>query len=50
MNDYDFRHNTHHYLQFFTAIRDSIKNGTLNQLQMKIRLKYATTNIESTTV
>lgn len=33
-------HNIHHYLQFFTVIRDSIKNGTFNELQKKIRLKY----------
>ncbi|KAG5324998.1 QTRT2 ribosyltransferase, partial [Pseudoatta argentina] len=38
IND-DFRHNTHYYLQFFNLIRDSIKNGTFNQLQTKIRLK-----------
>ncbi|XP_024881284.1 queuine tRNA-ribosyltransferase accessory subunit 2 [Temnothorax curvispinosus] len=43
-------HNIHHYLQFFSVIRDSIKNGTFNQFQAKIRLKYATTNSESTTV
>lgn len=41
-----FRHNTHHYLQFFIAIRDSIKNGTFNQLQKKIRLKYISLNSE----
>ncbi|KAH0946504.1 hypothetical protein HN011_003238 [Eciton burchellii] len=35
-------HNIHHYLQFFAAIRDSIKNGTFDQLQTRIRLKYAT--------
>ncbi|XP_011265335.3 queuine tRNA-ribosyltransferase accessory subunit 2 isoform X1 [Camponotus floridanus] len=39
-------HNTHHYLQFFIAIRDSIKNGTFNQLQKKIRLKYISVNSE----
>ncbi|KAL6442808.1 hypothetical protein ACFW04_002699 [Cataglyphis niger] len=37
-------HNTHHYLQFFIAIRDSIKNGTFNHLQTKIRLKYTSPN------
>ncbi|KYQ59239.1 Queuine tRNA-ribosyltransferase subunit QTRTD1 like protein [Trachymyrmex zeteki] len=40
-------HNTHHYLQFFNLIRDSIKNGTFNQLQTKIRLKYEAVNSES---
>lgn len=45
-----FRHNTHHYLQFFSIIRDSIKNGTFDQFQKKIRLKFAATNSESTTV
>lgn len=43
-------HNIHHYLQFFRVIRDSIKKGTFNQLQTKIRLKYTTTNPESTAV
>ncbi|KAL6261637.1 hypothetical protein P5V15_006725 [Pogonomyrmex californicus] len=40
-------HNTHHYLQFFSIIRNNIKNGTFNQLQTKIRLKYATVNSET---
>ncbi|XP_011873199.1 PREDICTED: queuine tRNA-ribosyltransferase subunit QTRTD1 homolog isoform X2 [Vollenhovia emeryi] len=43
-------HNTHCYLQFFSVIRDSIKNGTFEQLQTKIRLKYATANSEAPTV
>lgn len=43
-------HNIHHYLQFFSVIRTNIKNGTFNQFQTKIRLKYASTNCESTTV
>ncbi|XP_032669670.1 queuine tRNA-ribosyltransferase accessory subunit 2 [Odontomachus brunneus] len=39
-------HNTHYYLAFFTAIRDSLKNGTFGQLKTKIHLKYTTTNFK----
>ncbi|EFN82349.1 queuine tRNA-ribosyltransferase accessory subunit 2 [Harpegnathos saltator] len=38
-------HNTHQYLIFFTVIRDSLKNGTFDQLQTKIRSKYETNSI-----
>ncbi|XP_014471792.1 PREDICTED: queuine tRNA-ribosyltransferase subunit QTRTD1 homolog isoform X2 [Dinoponera quadriceps] len=39
-------HNIHYYLTFFAAIRDGLKNGTFDQFQTKIRLKYATTNFK----
>lgn len=37
---YDFRHNVHHYIEFFTAIRNSLKTGTLDQLRKKISVQY----------
>ncbi|EZA51490.1 hypothetical protein DMN91_000560 [Ooceraea biroi] len=43
-------HNVHQYLQFFAAIRDSIKSGTFDQLQTRIRLKYAAVDSESAVV
>ncbi|XP_020284220.1 queuine tRNA-ribosyltransferase accessory subunit 2 isoform X2 [Pseudomyrmex gracilis] len=40
-------HNTHQYLDFFTAIRDSIRNGTFNQLRTKFVQKTLLSNCKS---
>lgn len=35
-----FRHNTHHYLEFFNAIRQSIKDDTFDKFREKINSKF----------
>ncbi|XP_034195462.1 queuine tRNA-ribosyltransferase accessory subunit 2 isoform X3 [Osmia lignaria lignaria] len=37
-------HNVHQYLEFFKIIRESIRNGTLDQCRKKINLKFKQTN------
>ena len=41
---YISRHNVHQYLEFFKAIRESIKDGTFDQYKQKISLKFTEDN------
>ncbi|OXU32290.1 hypothetical protein TSAR_007066 [Trichomalopsis sarcophagae] len=34
-------HNTHHYMEFFKAIRQHIKNGTFHEFRNKINVKFS---------
>lgn len=37
---YFFRHNLHHYLEFFSIIRKSISTGTTHEIRSKIAKQY----------
>lgn len=40
------RHNTHHYLKYFQEIRQSLKDGTFQELKNRIHTKFENNNIE----